>query len=396
MIQQPKSVALYQAELLASLMQTGIRQTAPGGKARAFCDIVGDQLGELETRSYAAIGQTLLPYASGSALDYLGDMYGVTRLSPQNVRSAAADSNFKFYVLRGTFGNINSGRDITIPVGTQIFTAAGRQICTVDQELTLRAADALQMFSATSVNSGLTGNAPAGVFSYHNFTNYTDSRYGSLLVTNQYGLIGGRAAEDDESYRYRINLKLQSRGGAAEADLRLAVLTVPGIQDVVFTREAGSFTAYVYGISPVVPPSLLALVQATLDARTAFPLAGLAVAPDLLGVTVSTTAIFAPNTSTTDRQLALTAAVQQAGDYVNNLKVGETLVVNEIADRIRNADARILDIGEPNKPLNDIFLWRSRFDTTRYSRYLVGNYAPQVGERLVIESIPDAITIVAA
>jgi uncharacterized phage protein gp47/JayE len=331
-----------------------------------------------------------------ASLDFLGEMYGVTRLAPQDVRSAAGDNNFKFYVLRGTFGNINSGRDIVIPAGTRIFTASGTQICTVDQELTLPAGSAQQTFAAAGVNTGETGNAPAGVFTRHNFTNYTDNRYGSLLVTNQYGLIGGRGAEDDESYRYRINLKLQSRGGAAEADLRLAVLTVPGVQDVVFTREAGSFTAYVYGISPVVPPSLLSLVQAAIDARTAFPLAGLAVVPDLVGVSLSTTAIFAANTSTADRQVAVAAAVQSASGYLNNLKVGEMLVINEIADRIRNADARILDIGEPNKPLNDIFLWRSRFDATRYSRYLVGNYAPQVGERIVVESIPDAITVIAA
>jgi hypothetical protein len=97
------------------------------------------------------------------------------------------------------------------------------------------------------------------------FTNYADSRYSSLLVTNNYGLIGGRDAEADDDYRYRISLRLQSHGGAAEADLRLAVLAVPGIQDCVFERLAGTFLCYVYGISAVVPPSLLALVQGQMD-----------------------------------------------------------------------------------------------------------------------------------
>ena len=39
----PKTVALYQLDTLAALTQTGIQQTAAGGKARAFCDIVGDR-----------------------------------------------------------------------------------------------------------------------------------------------------------------------------------------------------------------------------------------------------------------------------------------------------------------------------------------------------------------
>ena len=393
MIQQPKAVSMYQAELLSALIQTGIRQTAAGGKARAFCDIVGDKLGEMEARSYAAIGQTLLPYATGTGLDFLGELYGVTRIPQQDVRSTASDDNFTFYALRGTFGNLNSGRDIVVPTGTRVFTEAGTHVYTIDAPVTLPAAATTQSFTATSLSAGASGNAPAGVIVRHNFTNYSDSRYGSLLVTNQYGLVGGRDVEDDESYRYRINLTLQSRGGAAEADLRLAVLVVPGVQDVVFTREAGSFTAYIYGVSPVVPPSLLTLVQAEIDARTAYPLVGMAVAPDLVGISLSTTATFASTTSTVDRQSVITDAVHAAGDYLNNLKVGQAVVLNEIADRIRNTDARILDIGAPNRPLNDIFLWRSRLDTSRYSRYLVGNYEPAVGERIVVESIANAITI---
>ncbi len=47
----PKTAALYQLDILAALTQTGIRQTAAGGKARAFCDIVDDKIGEMQTIS---------------------------------------------------------------------------------------------------------------------------------------------------------------------------------------------------------------------------------------------------------------------------------------------------------------------------------------------------------
>ena len=45
----------YQLDILGALTQTGIQQTAAGGKARAFCDIVGDQLGAMETNEFLAL-----------------------------------------------------------------------------------------------------------------------------------------------------------------------------------------------------------------------------------------------------------------------------------------------------------------------------------------------------
>ena len=73
------------------------------------------------------------------------------------------------------------------------------------------------------------------MFDKHNFTNYTQSNFGSLLVTNQFGITGGRDTEDDQSYQYRIHLQLTAQNGINEAALRGQLLQIPGIQDVVFT-----------------------------------------------------------------------------------------------------------------------------------------------------------------
>ena len=106
MIQTILSASTYQANILAALQQTGIANTTPGGKARAFCDILGDQLGLLDANKANDIAQSLLPYALGSNLDFLGQIYGVTRLPAVDASSSAADNNFQFYVLGG---NINQG-----------------------------------------------------------------------------------------------------------------------------------------------------------------------------------------------------------------------------------------------------------------------------------------------
>jgi hypothetical protein len=84
MIQAPKTVDLYQKQMLDALVLTGIKQTNPGGKARAFCDIVAAALGESEMRQFSNISQTLLPYATGPALDYLGEIVGVRRIPRQD------------------------------------------------------------------------------------------------------------------------------------------------------------------------------------------------------------------------------------------------------------------------------------------------------------------------
>jgi len=67
--------------------------------------------------------------------------------------------------------------------------------------VTLLAGDSQAYFSARSLFAGTISNSPARVFNRHNFTNYAESRFGSLLVTNDFGIIGGRDQEDDAGIR---------------------------------------------------------------------------------------------------------------------------------------------------------------------------------------------------
>lgn len=394
MIQKPQSTTIYQQNILDALVQTGIRQTSPGGKARAFADIVGDQLGTLETRQFINLAQTLLPYASADSLDFLGAIYGVTRIPQFDIISSSSEGNFQFYVRSGTFGSINNGQDIVVPAGTKIFSGSvGGPVYLVSTSVTLPAASTSVFFSATNLEGGSRGIAGSGILVQHNFTNYAGSRFGSLLVSNNFGLVGGRDQEDDDSYRYRINLRLRARGESSEDALRLQLLQVPGVQDLVMVRQSGTFNVYVYGVSPSVSPSLLSAVQAQLDNSTAFPLVGTALAPDLVGISLATTLSLSKTVATTDQTSIISNAVSAAEDYINNLGVGGTLVLNQVADRILSSDARIQDIGNPNQPLQSIFIWRSRLDGSRYSRFLVADYTPQTGERIVVESLAAPISL---
>jgi hypothetical protein len=86
----------------------------------------------------------------------------------------------------------------------------------------------------------------------------------------------------------------------------------------------------------------------------AFPLTGVALNPDLVGVTLATTLSLVAGSSQTDRDTASSQTAAAAQDYINNLRVGQPLVINEIAAVIRNASTKILDVGQPNKQIEEI------------------------------------------
>jgi Baseplate J-like protein len=397
-IQTPQSATQYAATILAALQTTGVTNTTPGGKARALADIIADQMGALASAQFIASSQFLLPYATGTALDALGAIYGVQRLQSQDANSPASDGNFEFYVQSGTFGTINNGNDIIIPAGTRIFTAASNgPVYSVNMDTTLPASQSVMNFSASSLTIGSSGNAASAIFSQSNFTNYSQSAYGSLLVTNNYAIVTGMDAEADADYQYRINLKLQSAGGSSEVDIRAALLQVPGIANVAFNSLAGTYQVFVYGVSPVVAPSLLALAQTAMNGATAYPLNGIALASTLVGISLTTTLTLQAGLSTAQQAQIVSEAQTAAANYINNLAIGAEFVINECADVIMNSDSNIIDIGSPDMPIQDIYIWRARLDGTRYSEYLVNNYTPALGEQILVEqsiSNPLNITIV--
>jgi hypothetical protein len=134
------------------------------------------------------------------------------------------------------------------------------------------------------------------------------------MVTNDYGIVGGRDTEDDESYRYRIHLKVTSESGSNENAIRFALPQTPGIQDVVFDRRAGTFTCYVYAITPVAAASTLQAVQDTLDQTVAFPVTGVASNPDLVGITIAEAGPRAHSASTCTIKLSHLYLVQRRAD----------------------------------------------------------------------------------
>jgi hypothetical protein len=136
----------------------------------------------------------------------------------------------------------------------------------------------------------------------------------------------------------------------------------------VFDRRAGTFQCYVYAITTVASASVLRMVQDTIDQTVAFPLTGTAVNPDIVGITLATSISVTSGSTQTVRDTAAGQAVTAVQSYLNNLPVGSNLIINEIAATIRNSSTRILDVGQPNRQIEEIYIWRSRADQSRYWR----------------------------
>ena len=129
----------------------------------------------VESRQFANIAQSLLPFATDVSLDLIGEIFGVRRLTAQNASVDITEQNFEWYVRNGTFGSINGGQDIVVPAGVQIYTAAQNgSVYTLSTAVTCPAGASSQYFSATSLLSGSAGNAASGIFALSNFTGYTE------------------------------------------------------------------------------------------------------------------------------------------------------------------------------------------------------------------------------
>lgn len=127
---------------------------------------------------------------------------------------------------------------------------------------------------------------------------------------------------------------------------------------MVFSSYAGGFYVYLYGISPVVSPSLLQLANTTLASTAAFPIQGTALSPDLVGISFATTLSFASGITQSDQAAIISTASAAAANYLNNLAVNAPLVINQLASAILTSDSRIQDIGDPNDEIAQIFIWR--------------------------------------
>jgi len=374
----------------------------PGGKARVLVETIADTLStQIENVKVAQVAN-LVGYASGAYLDALGEILGVIRWSEETAEASDYARAVKLYTITTGFGDINSGMPISIPSGTQVWgpTDNGQSAIyyEISEDVVLSATDTEAYVPVRALTSGSGGNTSEGQLRFITFSGYTDSANSSLLVTNEASITTGRDAETDINYRYRIVNQASNLATANEMAIRLAALSVPGVANIRLMRwKRGIGTADLV-VRATTPTTSLALVGAVRGAVSIVESIGnyiYVMKPEEIGIQIELTVYYTGAINASDKSDIERKIATSITDYVNNLEMGEGLIVNELVQGVMEQDGRILDIGTPNQPLTALYAYvYSVVEDRRVKQRVTWNYLPQEHQKLVIEpSISNAIII---
>lgn len=377
-----------------------ITRTSPGSKARAIIEIVGRNLNQAYKIFDLNFARAFLTGASGKYLDLLGEILGISRLGSEIASADSTAAIQKIFVESGTFGDINSNAPIVIPAGT-IFsseTDASGITYKLTTGVILSTGASEQFVSVEAISPGEASNVGSEILTFHNFINYTDVANNSLKTLNVAGIFNGADVETDTNYRFRISKSALSSESANQTALLLAALSVPGVANVLMQNRAtgiGTFKIFIKSITPNVSQNLIDQVQANIDKVTAEGVRGLADRPTETGISFIISIQYR-NGIGDDEKDSIEVQIRSAiNDYVNNLDIGEEFILNEVTERILSVSPNIKDIGQPNKPIDQIFVYKeTKLRDNKIRQELFDNYTPTLVERVIIEqTITDQVVI---
>lgn len=385
-----KSFSRLQGESLNELINsTNITRTSPGGKARNLLAVINRKLNRSYQEFDVNILRGFLPFADGQFLDYFGDMLGLPRAPARRANAASASRLVKFYVETGDFGDINNNADIVIPSGTLISTGPNNTgvVYRVSVGVVLDRTLSEQYVSIEANRDGEVSNVGPNNLVHHNFTNYTTGE--GLFVTNTSLIDNGSDIEDDNNYRFRLANQVLASERANETAVRLAILSVPGVSDLVvrpYARGIGSYDVLVQAVIPNTPDTLISACQDAIERVQAYGISGRAVKPRLTGLTFQVSLTWRADVSKTERDEIRRRVQSNLSNYVNNLDIGELFIVNEAIERVMGTDSKILNMGTAQKPFDSINIYKeTKLRDNRIKETLLNDYTPTPEERIIIE-----------
>jgi uncharacterized phage protein gp47/JayE len=374
---------------------TQITRFTPGSKARTVLGIMSEEIERLEEVLSANLVLGLVQGATGDYLDFLGDITGVPRQQPSTASVSAVEQLIQITPPNGlSFGDLNSQNQIVIPAGTFILSSDSEIRYTTTTQLVLPSNGVVAYTGARAALAGTSYNVGPGVLTQLQFTNYTSYPTRQLAVTNLSAIESGADVEEDDVYRYRIqNGVLSAEAGNATA-IRLAALSVPSTADVTILnlyRGIGTADVVVDTDSGELAIPTLNRVRSAVQNVASAGVSIVVRPPILIGLEVTTSLRLVRGLSLRDElevKRAVYAAVQ---NVVADVSLGGILRINDLAFAIRRADNRIVDIGVPGRPLQQVVIFRPSPIEERSPLILsVGRdieLAPD--QRLILEGSPE-------
>lgn len=375
---------------------TNLTFLSPGSKARLLVEIMGEEIGLSAEEFDKNIGSAFIRGASGKLLDYIGEIYGVKRLTVQKASVFAEEENFVLYTLSPSFGDINNGESILIQKGTMRIMSSPvvtdeTVVYTNSEDIVLGSSENRKYFAAEALLPGQDSNVGETTLTFHDFTNYADSDSSSLLVTNYQSITYGRDAETDDNYRYRIQQeKISSEAGNSSA-IRLALLQIPGVADVrrlKYERGIGTTDWLIQSTSTTVSQGLLLDCQTAIAEVQSEGLSNIARSPINVGAELFFALTYKSALEDAEKEKIKSEVRSNIAEYINNLAIGESLIRDQIVRVVLNTSNEIESMGETGASENfsAIYLYkRSAVSNSVLRRTLIGDYRANIDERVILE-----------
>jgi uncharacterized phage protein gp47/JayE len=350
---------------------TNIRQAASGGKARALLEIVGQEVENISILREDDLRKPFLRTSSGIYTDHFGNLTGVSRYLRRNAEVFLEDQAIRFSTRYGdTFGSINGGNDFTIPDGTRLQVpeeiviehlsdfygsgdGTGPRAQGISYVLTgpvVCESDATYVYaSARALTPGSNGNIAApGMLVRHDFTGYLRSPSNLLVVSNTKPILNGLDEESQESYKYRISTAITDMERGNYSAILTAARSVPGVADAsIIPHEggAGQFTVYIKSISSFVSDKTIRDVRRQIEAVMSLGDVVQVKKPFEIGLEIASVLIYRDSYSDAVKAIIRRNLEIVAMSYINNGGLGQPVSLEDLANTLRSADNRILDVG---------------------------------------------------
>ena len=376
---------------------TKINRLSPGSKARVLLEAISAEQGVIHTSVNSALLLGYVQSAAGEFLDALAEVVGVYRR-----RATASSSTSRSRSVRvsttpaDTFGNINAGQDIVIPSNTLIRSSSSGATFYTSSTTVLNQNATEGFLSISSTAPGRDTSAAIGELNIIDFTSFESFPNSVLTVSNLSAIDNGSDEELDEFLRYRVISAFQSSQKANPIAIRLAALSVFGVEDVVLLPlYEGVGTAHVIldTTDGVVSPGVRASVLERIEEAKAISAKLTVRAPERIGLSLDLSVTYQRGTTDRNKSDARSAIRSAISNMVLTTRLGGGLRLNDIAARAQASHSSIAQIGQPNTPLDRVLVWRDSIQFGRASIMLDNqNIQLRDDERLFLEG--DASTAI--
>lgn len=166
-----------------------------------------------------------------------------------------------------------------------------------------------------------------------------------------------RFGESDDDYKYRISQQYLVNASSNETSIRLAALSVDGVQDVLLkphSMGSGTFSVILIIDRTYDADAVIETVKENIDKTVGYGIKYNVVTPTLTYVKFGFKLYMNETISDADAQSIRYDVQSNIADYINSLAVGEDIMIDKITQVIMNTSDKIISNQNTSFYINNI------------------------------------------